>query len=923
MAIVYNNKEYRNLQQQVLENMKDIENLQEMNVVGLELKGMCMDTDHISTVDPEPEVGDIVAVGTSVPYTLYTYGPTDDTAPLNIWYSIGEFPRQGPRGEQGEQGIPGPQGPMGPQGPQGPQGARGLTGSQGPAGVKGAKGDKGDPGRNGTDGVDGISPEITMLQPSVVTLEYDQPAYATVTVSGTTSEPTYKFDFSIPRGVPGSVAGTLPWGNITGDLSSQADLMSKFSEYATVSDLSGYARLSGDYNVFQNANYFGSWTYLQDNVTLGIQNKSVYLQGDTFVIDPRNQINARTLSGDTLISHLIDWPRQSGSLALISDIPDLSEYAKISDIPTKTSELNNDSGFITSTALNGYAKLSSTNTFTVGNTFSGNVHINGPLDVNSTFTTKNVTPVNGDSFNLGSALNKYNKIFVNEIYGSNMSMSVNQIASKGYVSDALSTYASKNYVNASISALSSVYAPIGDYASVSYVDSSISALSSVYAPIGDYATTSALSSAISGVNSTISSLDYLSVGAMSSGTYIPRVGGDNVGSYWTAITLGDDTFSIPQVSGTNDGSYWTSLTINGDTYDIDGGASGNYVESYIENIYGEEDEVVDESWVYNNNDGEGMLDVGLGITRTNANAPIEDVNNSINIWTTDIEANVNYKDIIEVENPDYDPEDPESSEYMNQEVDCETRVNIGHDGVQFERRYYENGEEVDKLVDIFQLQDRVNEIPEVSGTNDGSNWTSLTIGSDTYSIPSGGSVPTGVYAELSGSNTFSNYNQFTSAVGIYAQRLNLYDGQGTSATNIIGYLEKNASNVILSTYGRFNAYAGSGITFTPIYGSGWYAFPSVSPAFGTSEIIATREWVLSNVTPGGNAEWGSISGTLSNQTDLMSKFSEYATVSDVTALSSVYAPIGYLPSGVSGYASETWTFTLSDNTSVTKTILVG
>ena len=147
-----------------------------------------------------------------------------------------------------------------------------------------------------------------------------------------------------PQGPEGPAGPGGVWGSITGDLSSQADLMSKFSEYA---------KLSGSYNVFQNANYFGSWTYLQDNVTLGIQSKSVYLQGDTFVISPSNQINARTLSGNTLISHLIDWPRESGTLALTKDIPSLSGYATEAYVSSAIGELS--SIYASISALSGYA----------------------------------------------------------------------------------------------------------------------------------------------------------------------------------------------------------------------------------------------------------------------------------------------------------------------------------------------------------------------------------------------------------------------------------------------------------------------------------------------------------------------------------------------------------------------------------------
>lgn len=50
---------------------------------------------------------------------------------------------------------------------------------------------------------------------------------------------------------------------------------------------------------------------------------------------------------------------------------------------------------------------------------------------------------------------------------------------------------------------------------------------------------------------------------------------------------------------------------------------------------------------------------------------------------------------------------------------------------------------------------------------------------------------------------------------------------------------------------------------------------------------------------GGNAEWGSISGTLSNQTDLMSKFSEYAPVSALSSYAtlSLVSSLDYLSIG--------------------------
>ena len=70
----------------------------------------------------------------------------------------------GPRGPQGEQGIQGPIGPKGergatgatgPQGPQGEQGIQGLPGEKGERGEPGPRGEKGEKGDKGADGAQG------------------------------------------------------------------------------------------------------------------------------------------------------------------------------------------------------------------------------------------------------------------------------------------------------------------------------------------------------------------------------------------------------------------------------------------------------------------------------------------------------------------------------------------------------------------------------------------------------------------------------------------------------------------------------------------------------------------------------------------------------------------------------------------------
>lgn len=150
MAFVYDNKTYRNLQQQVKENMLDIARLQDSNILGLDIK------DIVQTYNDLPiaaEQGNIYAVGTEAPFELYVYNDSS-------WVNLGQFPKAGPKGDQGpkgQDGNPGPRGLTGEQGPRGYTGAQGIPGQagpkgeqgpqgiQGPEGPRGYKGDKGDP----------------------------------------------------------------------------------------------------------------------------------------------------------------------------------------------------------------------------------------------------------------------------------------------------------------------------------------------------------------------------------------------------------------------------------------------------------------------------------------------------------------------------------------------------------------------------------------------------------------------------------------------------------------------------------------------------------------------------------------------------------------------------------------------------------
>ena len=70
--IVYNNKEYRNLQQQVKENMENIKQLQDISVAGINFKVIVDTVADLENIE-DPQQGDMVAVGTQEPYEVYVY----------------------------------------------------------------------------------------------------------------------------------------------------------------------------------------------------------------------------------------------------------------------------------------------------------------------------------------------------------------------------------------------------------------------------------------------------------------------------------------------------------------------------------------------------------------------------------------------------------------------------------------------------------------------------------------------------------------------------------------------------------------------------------------------------------------------------------------------------------------------------------
>lgn len=125
-------KIYRNLQEQVGKNIRDIEALEKQ----LPYNGPYDSTEFIpSSILVN---GGIYLIGTTAPYTIYKYDEENKE-----FDNLGGFGAAGPAGPKGDTGNTGQKGDKGDTGPQGPTGPTGPTGPQGPQGIQGPKGDTG------------------------------------------------------------------------------------------------------------------------------------------------------------------------------------------------------------------------------------------------------------------------------------------------------------------------------------------------------------------------------------------------------------------------------------------------------------------------------------------------------------------------------------------------------------------------------------------------------------------------------------------------------------------------------------------------------------------------------------------------------------------------------------------------------------
>jgi len=333
------------------------------------------------------------------------------------------------------------------------------------------------------------------------------------------------------------------------------------------------------------------------------------------------------------------------------------------------------------------------------------------------------------------------------------------------------------------------------------------------------------------------------------------------------------TSDIPSISASYSGSYWTSMTLNGVTKDFGAGGSAGATWGSITGTLSSQtdlqnaldakvdtevviDEVVGESRETIGYIGNTGVDVCMGVDYGDG-SDTHDKYTSVFTGTDNItieagqyiEDPINpgdisqYSSMIEIT--------PDSTAINTQRLDINTDVGSGSSAG--DTNVYINNDQL-KLV---------------SGNNDGTNWTSLTIGGDTYSIPAGGaSYSAGDWISLS-NNTISVYNPYVSLMSNNMPRILMATSTSNGAPSFAStaYVNINPENGFqvndrrtLST----NAYTTYGHDNIKFNASHTLSFPTTSGYF----VAATN---LSN----------------------------------------------------SAMSAETWTFTLDDDTTVTKTILVG
>lgn len=181
MALTYDNKTYRNLEEEVRYLSNRLR----------QYTGDPLPAFHVAgKVALYTELPDVTTVENGTTYAVGIISPFQYWSALNgAWVNLGQFPLPGPAGAKGETGATGPAGETGPQGEPGPKGDKGDAGPQGPQGIP------------GKDGKDGFTPTGSAIVPNHVRYDTTNGAQLTgpLNLQGTpASIPNLPFTATLP-----------------------------------------------------------------------------------------------------------------------------------------------------------------------------------------------------------------------------------------------------------------------------------------------------------------------------------------------------------------------------------------------------------------------------------------------------------------------------------------------------------------------------------------------------------------------------------------------------------------------------------------------------------------------------------------------------------------------------------------------------